>query len=155
LQKGKELSSRDENYYEQLLKGESSYLVKTIKQCQKNIERIMSKLGKDTSVKDEFIYEMQTAANEICYNAIEHGNKFSRNKIANIKYYKGDDEIVIMIEDQGTGFNIHDIPDPTVPENIFKARGRGIFLARHMVDKLIYSKEGKRVYLIKKIKSQN
>lgn len=154
-QKGKKLSGKKENYFEQLLEGKPIYKVKTIKQCQKKIEKIMSQLKKNTSLKDEFIYEIQTAANEICYNAIEHGNKFSPHKIASISYYKGEGEIVILIEDQGAGFNLQDIPDPTIPENIFKARGRGVFLAQHMVDELLYCREGRRVYLIKKIKSAN
>jgi serine/threonine-protein kinase RsbW len=154
-QRGKKLSGKKENYYEQLLEGKRIYKVKTIKQCQKKIEKIISQLKKNTCLKDEVIYELQTAANEICYNAIEHGNKFSPHKIASISYYKGESEIVILIEDQGAGFDIQDIPDPTIPENIFKARGRGIFLAQHMVDELFYSREGRRVYLIKKIKGAN
>jgi len=69
-----------------------------------------------------------------------------------LKYRKGDKKIVFMIEDQGSGFNPNEIADPTLPENILKSRGRGVFLARNMLNELIFCREGRRVYLVKRIK---
>jgi serine/threonine-protein kinase RsbW len=39
-----------------------------------------------------------------------------------------DDQLKFIIEDEGTGFDIHELADPTAPENLEKTGGRGIFL---------------------------
>ena len=131
------------------------YRVKTIKQCQKEIKRIIYQLKRGTSIEEDFFYELQTAANEVCYNAVEHGNRFSPSKFVQVRYYQEREQIVLMIQDQGTGFNPDDLADPTLQDNILKPRGRGIFLARHMVDELIFCDEGRKVFLVKKIKKPN
>jgi len=141
-----------ERYYERLLAGKQVYRIKTIKHCQKKIAEIIGRLKKEFSLPEEFFYELQTAANEICYNAVEHGNRRAMDKSVQLKYCKGDEKIVIMIEDQGSGFNPDGIANPTLPENILKPRGRGIFLARNMLDELIFCCEGRKVYLVKRIK---
>lgn len=143
---------KKEKHYERLLAGQKVYLIKTIKQCQRKIAEIIRQLRKESSLPEDFFYELQTAANEICYNAVEHGNLCARDKFVQIKYHKGEKEIVFMVEDQGSGFNLDEIANPTLPENILKPRGRGIFLARNMLDELIFCQEGRRVYLIKRIK---
>ena len=53
--------------------------------------------------------------------------------------------------DQGDGFDTEALPDPTLPENIYKEAGRGIHVIRHLMDKLeIHSREtGTEVVMLK------
>lgn len=53
------------------------------------------------------------------------------------------------VQDQGHGFDFSDLPDPTDPENLFKASGRGILLARAFLDELRYTGNGNTVMLVK------
>jgi serine/threonine-protein kinase RsbW len=48
------------------------------------------------------------------------------------------------VEDEGDGFDYHNLPDPTAPENIEKPGGRGIFLMKHLSDEVEF-KEGGRI----------
>jgi CheY-like chemotaxis protein/anti-sigma regulatory factor (Ser/Thr protein kinase) len=54
-----------------------------------------------------------------------------------------------LIADQGPGFDISKIPDPTDPENISKASGRGVLLMRTFMNEVRFSPSGNRVTLVK------
>jgi anti-sigma regulatory factor (Ser/Thr protein kinase) len=62
-------------------------------------------------------------------------------------------EVVFVIRDEGPGFNPDALPDPTAPENLAKASGRGILLMRSFVDDIRYNATGNELTLIKKIRT--
>jgi len=51
------------------------------------------------------------------------------------------------IEDEGKGFDYHNLPDPTAPENLDKPGGRGIFLMKHLSDDVTFLHGGKIVQI--------
>lgn len=55
-----------------------------------------------------------------------------------------------VIRDEGPGFDIEDIPDPTDPENLMRVCGRGLLLMRAFTDELRYNQKGNEVTLVKK-----
>ena len=55
--------------------------------------------------------------------------------------------IKFRVEDEGKGFDFHNLPDPTSPENLEKPGGRGIFLMKHLADEVDFSEQGKVVEL--------
>lgn len=114
---------------------------------------------------------------EIITNSIEHGNlEFSSEekreimtkgeqhylnyvaKRAEQEPYKGrkveinatinSDMATIRIKDDGNGFDYHNLPDPTDPENLFMPSGRGIMLASSFIDEVNYSGKGNVVTLV-------
>ncbi len=48
----------------------------------------------------------------------------------------------ITVEDEGAGFDFRDLPDPTDPEHLFLASGRGILLARAFIDEVHFLGKG-------------
>jgi serine/threonine-protein kinase RsbW len=52
-----------------------------------------------------------------------------------------------VIEDEGPGFDINELKDPTEPENIEKPGGRGIFLIKHLTDEVKFEEEGRKTIL--------
>ncbi len=54
------------------------------------------------------------------------------------------------IRDQGPGFDIHNLPDPTDPENLEKSYGRGVLLMRAFMDDVVYSSAGNEVVMRKR-----
>jgi serine/threonine-protein kinase RsbW len=58
-----------------------------------------------------------------------------------------DQGLKFRIQDSGTGFNYQNIPDPTMPDNIDKPAGRGIFLMKHLADEVSFQDEGRIVEL--------
>lgn len=60
------------------------------------------------------------------------------------------DTFEIRIEDQGKGFDASKLPDPTDPENLLRARGRGVFLIRTFMDEVEYTPPGNVVTMRKR-----
>ena len=60
------------------------------------------------------------------------------------------DEARFVIEDDGRGFDVGAVPDPTLPENLGRPSGRGIFLMKTFLDDVGYNDAGNRVTLSKR-----
>ncbi len=46
---------------------------------------------------------------------------------------------MLSVKDQGKGFDMSKLKDPTDPENIFKENGRGVFIVKQLMDKVDYN----------------
>ncbi len=55
------------------------------------------------------------------------------------------------IIDEGAGFNVEELPDPTDPESLFKLHGRGILITRMYFDEVIYNGKGNHVTIKKEL----
>jgi len=99
----------------------------------------------------EPVGEVTLAASEAVTNAIIHGNKKDVQKKIFITFRKTASELSVIIEDQGDGFEPDKIPNPMTPKNRMKTTGRGIYLMKAVVDKVIFNrkKSGMQVKLIK------
>ena len=76
------------------------------------------------------------AVTEACVNGIVHGNKNNPSKKVYVNLLYDDTIFCVKVKDEGEGFDIKKIPDPTTEENLFKESGRGLFLIRSLVDKV-------------------
>lgn len=61
-------------------------------------------------------------------------------------------EARFVIRDQGQGFDVSKLPDPTDPENMARAHGRGVLLIRTFMDEVSYNAKGNQVTLLKRKK---
>lgn len=98
-------------------------------------ESLLSFLGFDEQTRERTCL----AVREAVANAVEHGNRLDATKPVEIRYAVEDDEVVVRVSDQGTGFDPKTLPDPRSPENILKPKGRGIFLMRAFMDEVDFS----------------
>ncbi len=78
------------------------------------------------------------AVSEAVSNGIKHGNKSDASKKITLRIKLTDEKIIIESMDEGEGFELEKIPDPTNPENLLKESGRGIFIIQNVIDKLSY-----------------
>jgi len=106
---------------------------------------------KEKNVDEIIIFDVHISFEEALRNAMVHGNKSNRNKRVKVETCVTDKEVIIMVEDEGDGFNPHSLPDPTVEENLLKEGGRGVYLINHLMDEVIYENEGRRVIMKKKL----
>lgn len=56
--------------------------------------------------------------------------------------------VVIRVTDEGHGFDLASVPDPTAPENLEKPTGRGLLMLRAKAQRLRYSQRGRRVTFV-------
>lgn len=112
-------------------------------------ERIVSRLESlEYSMRD--VFGVRLALEEALVNAIKHGNGLDPDKTVRVNCLIEDDLLRVEIEDQGPGFNMSDVPDPTAEENLERPCGRGIMLIRSFMTSVEYNAKGNRVVLEKK-----
>ena len=124
---------------------------------------IPSRLGEAAKVIDEMVgqierlgydaqevFAIRLAMEEAITNAIIHGNKLEPQKHVILDYELTPDQVKVCIEDEGEGFNLCDVPDPTNEENLLVPCGRGVLLMHRFMDSVDYTPKGNCVTLIKK-----
>lgn len=103
-------------------------------------------------IPDKIMFDIKLAIHEAVVNAIEHGNQYDPNKRVHISCDTTCDCFKMVIRDEGAGFNPSAVPDPTLPENLLKENGRGIFLMKNLCDEVSYNDKGNEVHIIKRLK---
>lgn len=90
------------------------------------------------------------ALDEAFVNAVKHGNKNDPTKLLKITAELSAKEACFTVEDEGEGFDIHAIPDPCDPANLFRTSGRGVLLIYNIMDEVEYNAQGNRVKMVKR-----
>jgi serine/threonine-protein kinase RsbW len=100
-------------------------------------ERCLLDLLEDTGLRDsDTEYWLLTALRESLANAIRHGNQQNPELRVQVEYTLVDDCLTMQVVDQGSGFDLDAIPDPTAPENLLRPSGRGIFYMNQFMDEV-------------------
>ncbi len=79
------------------------------------------------------------ATAEAAANCMLHGNKNDKKKNVEVNIFIETDKIIVKFKDEGKGFKIKNVPDPTQPENILKTSGRGLHIMKSLLDDLKYN----------------
>ena len=112
------------------------------------ISHVASEMGFDEETGDQ----MGLAVIEAVSNAIKHGNKNDPDKSIEFRLHIEQNKLTVFIRDCGSGFDLECVEKPLDPDNLMKPCGRGIFLMRSLMDRVIYSIDegcGTEVQLIK------
>lgn len=117
--------------------------IKVLEEVEVLVDTFVCEHGISFSLKNRLLI----ASIEAISNSIRHGNGIDSGKIVKFHLERKLDIIWIVVEDEGGGFNYRSLPDPTLPENILKLNGRGVFLMQKLSDKMVYNKKGNRVEL--------
>jgi serine/threonine-protein kinase RsbW len=89
------------------------------------------------------------ACDEAITNAMIHGNHSDPEKKVSIQVYVSSSRIKVRIKDQGEGFDVGQVEDPTEGVNLLRPSGRGVYLMRSIMDTVEY-REGGRVLELEK-----
>jgi serine/threonine-protein kinase RsbW len=111
------------------------------------IESFIDNAKEKFHLNEDIYGNIMIAVTEAVNNAIRHGNKGDSSKNVCLGLSLEEGMIKFRVEDEGTGFDFHNLPDPTAPENLEKPGGRGIFLMKHLADEVDFSEKGKVVEL--------
>lgn len=137
--------------------------------CQiENVDAVLEMLEpREVQLNSKKHDEMCTAVREVLMNAIEHGGHCDPRLTVELTCVKTHDSVMVWVRDPGPGFRTENMkhaaignpPDGTNLEHaeIREAQGMrpggfGIFMARRMVDDLIYNATGNEVLLVKSMK---
>ena len=110
-------------------------------------ENFVDKIAEDLNIGDEMYGNISVCIVEAVSNAIQHGNESDVTKIVTLEYIYENKVLEFVVKDEGEGFIMESVPDPTLPENIENFKGRGIFLITHLSDKVEFNNNGSKVTL--------
>ena len=110
--------------------------------------------AKEVGLGDEFISAIDLAIRESVANAVKHGNKFDESKPVEIRLTRDVRGFEITVRDFGPGFDPSEIPDPTDPQNLLKASGRGILFMRSFMDEVEWFTHEGGGLVVKMLKKQ-
>ena len=102
---------------------------------------------------DDALFGIDMAVREALANAVKHGNKLDANKKVEITLASLESGMEILIRDFGEGFDESEVPDPTNPENLLKASGRGILFMHNFVDKVEWERHAEGGMTVKMTKN--
>ncbi|MBI1836941.1 MAG: ATP-binding protein [Flavobacteriia bacterium] len=111
----------------------------------RKVETLIDKVCSELGVQEDFYGNVLIAVTEAVNNAIQHGNTFQNELEVNVGVADKEDEFCFTVKDHGRGFDFHNLPDPTSPENIEKENGRGIFLMKNLADEVEFEENGTKV----------
>ena len=113
------------------------------------VEQLMSFIATCRSV-DGSELDIEGALRESLTNAVVHGNHEDPHKrVQVVCRCSVEGEVSITVRDEGTGFDLHAVPDPTSAENIMSLHGRGIYLMRALMDEVWFKEGGAVVHMRK------
>ena len=111
--------------------------------CFENIEiaeRALVDLCGQAGFSGDDCYWLVAALREATANAIRHGNRQDPELSILVDFRIHHGEVTIRVEDEGEGFDLEAIPDPTDPDYLLRPSGRGIFYMRQFMTRVVFSR---------------
>jgi serine/threonine-protein kinase RsbW len=93
--------------------------------------------------------DVEIALREALANAVIHGNHEDRRKYVHVTCRCEPGVVSIAVKDEGRGFDVNNVPDPTTPENIASVHGRGIHVMKALMDEVRFEEGGVVVHMRK------
>ena len=113
----------------------------------KKVEEFLISIFEEYCFERRYFNKIYLCISEVVINSIKHGNKGDFSKSVSIVVECREEGINIQIEDEGDGFDVSKVEDPTLKENISKESGRGIFIIKNLSEEIEYNDKGNQVQI--------
>ena len=117
---------------------ENEYVISSVIGNVKIVEIILHRLASEVEIGANKAQDLRLMLGESIVNAIVHGNQAEPEKQVIIQYRIEKRSISFCIIDQGTGFDIKGVKDPTNRRNVEEMGGRGVFIIQNLSDECSY-----------------
>jgi serine/threonine-protein kinase RsbW len=118
------------------------------------VQKLIGEASAAFGLSEDMAYWIELTISESVINAIRHGNQSDPSKKARLLISFDGENVEIIVEDQGKGFNLDELADPTRAENLLKPCGRGILIIRSFMDEVNLSHKeggGTRLRMLKRL----
>jgi serine/threonine-protein kinase RsbW len=116
------------------------------------VHALLSQIARQYELPEDLENALLISVIEAGTNAIQHGNCFASDKSVEFEIHVAPGEIVVAVDDFGTGFDAKRVGDPTDASTLLNPHGRGLFLMRELMDDVTFdvrADHGTRVKLRK------
>lgn len=94
---------------------------------------------------EDELFSLRLALDEALINAIMHGNGGHEHKRVVVNLSVDPSHVSVSVADEGDGFDIDSLFDPTAEEYIHATHGRGVFLIRQFMDEVAFNERGNEI----------
>ena len=112
-------------------------------------EEAILKAAREFGFPESDLFAIKLALEEAMSNAIKHGNACDPVKRVEVDYSVNEQMVAVTIGDEGPGFDMEQVPDPRLEENLSKPHGRGLMLMKAYMDEVEYNETGNRLKMVK------
>ena len=124
------------------------HLPSTKEALNRAVHAVLRLIRSNPKAKDD--PDLEIALREALANALIHGNGSRRSKKIFLRCYTGPESgVMILVRDEGGGFDPRLVPDPRHEDRKHLHHGRGLLLMRELMDYIEYRKNGREVLLFK------
>jgi serine/threonine-protein kinase RsbW len=128
--------------------------IASVKKNYRLIEDLLLKANEEFCCSEEKFKNILIAVSELVMNAIVHGNKEQESKKVKVTVEYDKESMRIKILDEGNGFKFGGESDPTIPENVLKESGRGLYIVKSLIKEVEHKKTGKGTEITLNIKKK-
>jgi len=116
--------------------------IKSDKTELEKVEDFLSNVFIENKLPLQYFNKVLLCVTEAVINSIDHGNKNDNRKNVYIEVKCYNNDIDVKIKDEGCGFDIDNLDDPTNAKNLKKETGRGIHIIRSLSDEFQFEDKG-------------
>ena len=116
---------------------ESKHLEMTLETQVESVnlaEEMCLRVAEAAGFGEDDCYRIGMSVREGVINAFHYGNQERPEKKIHLAVDLTPEKMIIHVTDEGTGFQLRNVPDPLAEENLLSTSGRGIFLMRAFMD---------------------
>lgn len=104
--------------------------LESVDSAEETVLREAQELGFD----EDDLHKIGMSVRECMVNAVVHGNRYNARKKVRLTVSRAADRLIVVIADEGEGFDFNALPDPLANENLLRHSGRGLLLIQAFMD---------------------
>ena len=116
-------------------------------------EEIVLSAAREIGFDEDARYQVGIAVRESMVNAVAHGNRYHSGKKVLFQVWTSPERLVVLIGDEGNGFELDKVPDPRDEANLMRHSGRGMLMIRAFMDELEITRREPKGTLIRMVKN--
>lgn len=97
-------------------------------------EEAVNKEAQEMGFDEDDLHKIGMSVRECMVNAVVHGNCYNARKKVHVMIQRSPERLAIVIQDEGEGFDLAELPDPLASENLLRHSGRGLLLIQAFMD---------------------
>ncbi|NNE43560.1 MAG: ATP-binding protein [Gemmatimonadetes bacterium] len=100
------------------------------------LNSVAEEMAQQMGFDEEALNAITISVVEAGTNAIQHGHQEDPNKITRVLFRKEENRLVVVVRDEGGGFDPSQLGNPVAKENLFAESGRGVYILRSFMDEV-------------------
>ncbi len=133
--------------HEEIVWQEQATIASSVNRAVELIGKVIEQLEQH-QWSEKKVFGIHLVLEEALMNAIKHGNQGDESKLVATEFELTESRFRARITDEGSGFKISEVPDPTCEENVGLPTGRGLAMIRNYIDEVEYSEKGNSLLIV-------